>query len=233
MNDDTHNDTPPKSFLSLGPEDDASVSDFLEDLETDQETASHQSDVMTSVTELRPEMGFATTKMSDEQLAVIAHSDASMHELMHPDRYADGPADAHEQGLWATTKMVGDNDHLLALADPSRVPDPEGARQDALAPADVEDISQLSTMKMSDYDIKRTLEGSVPLEEHMLMPARSERTTPVDKPSAHTPAPPARPSARASTPAPATRRARANPWRLLIVIAIVVLVALLAYAGLR
>lgn len=118
--------------------------------------------VKTSVTELQNEIGFVTQRMTDEELAMLAHSDASLHELTNPEA----------EDLWATTKMSSDTSHLLALSNPNIVPDDD----------------HMATTKMTREE-SRLIRGLEIKEERS--PTRSQMITPHDRPSALRQDPPA------------------------------------------
>ena len=195
----------------------------LTEFERDEELEGHRADVMTSVVELRPEEGFSTTKMTDDQLAILSHSDASLHALTRPQEPSLPTEDA--TGAWETTKMSQEHEHLLALSNPDLVPDRDG-------PDTAFGAEQLSTVKMSDYEIRRTLEGSKPLAQDRRA-MRDHISTPDAKPSSRPPGSPAH--AYAANPL-ATRSPRGDQvmrWGVLALVLAASLIALLAYAALR
>jgi len=212
MNDDIHST-----------HDDQHTDGMLAELERDEELDSHRADVMTSVVELRPEEGFSTTKMTDDQLAILAHSDASLHALTRPRNPAPPVEDA--TAVWETTKMSEENEHLLALANPEVVPDWDGVHANG-------DDEQLSTVKMSDYEIRRTLEGSKPLEQDRRA-MRDHISTPGAKPSSRHAGSQTPTSAASSSSTRSARGTRLTGWGVLAFVAAASLIALLAYGALR
>jgi hypothetical protein len=176
---------------------------------------------------LTTDSGWETTQMTDDELAVLAHSDASIHALTRAPA-PDGDAALADDDPWATTKIGPDQDILVALSNPALVR-AHGETPEDLDDIEVDPMENLSTIKMTDYQARRVRERSMPLEQDRRA-LRARMTTPNDRPG-H--APSASKEAPRATPGARSSGATISPWWALALIAALSLIALLAHTALR